>query len=267
MNPETLPTLKDAGSQLCTASQFDEPDYARLLGEIRQQKVYHRKQWEYIYTLRMLERFGLLRDGTTGVGFGCGKEPLAAAMAKHGCRVLATDIPPLAESDKHFGSSSVEDYFYEGIVEKEVFLDRVSFRALDMNHLPDDLGRFDFLWSCCAFEHIGSLEAGIRFVLEANRFLKPGGVAIHTTEYNFSSNDDTVETQHLCLYRRRDLEDMARRVEAQGNRILPLNFTGGDLPQDNYVDLPPYPQVTHLKLLIESYVTTSFGFSIVKPAT
>jgi SAM-dependent methyltransferase len=120
-----------------------------------------------------------------------------------------------------------------------------------MNHLPDDLGTYDFLWSCCAFEHIGSLEAGIRFVLEANRFLKPGGVAIHTTEYNFSSNDETVETQHLCLYRRRDLEDMARRVEAQGNRILPLNFTAG-------------PQVTHLKLLIEKFVTTSFGFAIVK---
>ena len=51
-----------------------------------------------------------------------------------------------------------------------------------MRDLPDDLGSFDFIWSSCSFEHLGSLGEGERFVLEALRFLKPGGVAVHTTE-------------------------------------------------------------------------------------
>lgn len=259
-----MPTLGDPGSQLCTASQFGEPDYDRLCAEIRQQKLYHRKQWEYIYTLRMLEKFDLLRPGVSGLGFGCGKEPLAVVMAKRGCAVLATDIRPEVDGDRFFGSTSVMDYFYEGICDKDTFLRNVSFREVNMNAIPEDLGRYDFLWSCCAFEHIGSLEHGLQFVLNANRHLKPGGVAIHTTEYNVSSDDETYQTPNLSLYRRRDLEDLARRVEAAGDRILPLDFTLGDLPQDNYVDLPPYQQNPHIRLLIEKYVTTSFGFAIVK---
>ena len=264
MPPSSPPTLRDAGSQLCTALQFAEPDYDRLCAEIGQAKVFHRKQWEYIYTLRMLEKFGLLREGTTGIGFGCGKEPLVAVMAKHGCKIVATDIAPFETSNKFFGSTSAEDYFYPGICDKSVFLDQVTFRAVDMNAIPDDLGTYDFLWSCCAFEHIGSLEAGMSFVLNANKCLKPGGVGIHTTEYNFSSDDETVETQWISIYRKRDLTALAARIEAQGDRMLPLNFRGGDLPQDHYVDLPPYEQKTHLKLLIEKFVTTSFGFAVVK---
>jgi len=65
MNPADLPTLREAGSQLCTAQQFAEPDYERLCIEIGQSRVYHRKQWEYVYTLRILERFNLLREGAT----------------------------------------------------------------------------------------------------------------------------------------------------------------------------------------------------------
>jgi len=264
MTDHPEPTLRDPGSQLCAARQFSEPDYDRLCAEIGQGKVFHRKQWEYVYTLRMLEKFDLLRPRVVGVGFGCGKEPLAAVMAKRGCDVVATDIPPVPQGDRFFGSTSVEDYFYEGIVDKAVFLDRVRFRAVNMNAIPEDLGRYDFLWSCCAFEHLGSLEHGLSFVMNANRFLKPGGVAVHTTEYNYSSNDQTFEAPGLSLYRRRDLDALAARIESAGDSVLPFNYVGGDLPQDNYVDLPAYEQKTHLKLLIEQYVTTSFGFAVIK---
>ena len=44
------------------------------------------------------------------------------------------------------------------------------------------------------------------FVINSMRVLKPGGVAVHTTEFNLSSNDDTIEARDLCVYRRRDIE-------------------------------------------------------------
>ena len=52
-----------------------------------------------------------------------------------------------------------------------------------MNHLPDDLRGFDFTWSSCALEHLGTLAAGADFVVAQMDCLRPGGVAVHTTEF------------------------------------------------------------------------------------
>jgi hypothetical protein len=133
----TEPTLESVVSQVCTSSQFREPVYDRLCAEIRQEKLYHRKQWEYIYILRALEQFGVLEPGYSGLGFGCGKEPLAAVMAKRGVDVICTDIPPAKDGDAYWGSTDVKDYFYEGICSWEQFTKHVRFRAVDMNSIPD----------------------------------------------------------------------------------------------------------------------------------
>jgi SAM-dependent methyltransferase len=258
------PTLRKVGSQTCTALQFSEPDYDRLCAEIKQGKAFHRKQWEYVYILRVLESYDLLRPGARGIGFGCGKEPLAAVMAKYACDVVATDIPSTPQGDAYWGSSCAEELFYPGICDKEMFLRRVKFKTVNMTAIPEDLGTYDFLWSSCAFEHLGSLRAGLKFVLDADKCLRPGGIAIHTTEYNVSSDDETLETPGLCLYRRRDLLSLAEQIERLGSHMLPPNFAVGDLPQDRYVDLPPYEQKIHLKLMVDKFVTTSFGFVIVK---
>jgi len=74
------PTLRKVGSQACTALQFSEPDYDRLCAEIKQPRAFHRKQWEYVCILRVLESYNLLRPGAKGISFGCGKEPLSRHM-------------------------------------------------------------------------------------------------------------------------------------------------------------------------------------------
>lgn len=258
------PTLQEIASQACTADQFGESHYLRLSREITQEPRFHRKQWEYIYILRALEQAGLMRPGSTGIGFGCGKEPIAAVMAKHGLYVTVTDIPPIQSADSHWGSQSVMDLFYGGICSEEQYLNQVSFRAVNMNEIPDDLGTYDFVWSCCALEHLGSLKAGMDFIVNSTKCLKPGGVAIHTTEFNVSSDFDTMESPGLSLYRRLDFVDLQNRLCELGFSTLPMNFYTGNLPEDKYVDLPPYAQNVHLKLQIEQYVLTSFGLVVRK---
>jgi len=259
-----LPSLDNLVSQTCTAQQFKEEHYIRLVGAIGQEARFHRKQWEYVYILRALEHFGLLSEGVSGIGFGCGREPLVALMAREGVKVIATDIAPSVESDTYWGSRSAMDLFYGGICSEERFQQQVTFREVDMNRIPEDLGQHDFAWSCCALEHLGSLAAGTDFIVNSLACLKPGGVAIHTTEYNVSSDDETLESPGLSLYRRRDLMRLQDRLVAQGCSILPFNFYTGVLPEDNYVDLPPYEQKLHLKLQIQQYVVTSFGLVIRK---
>lgn len=259
---DDVPTLANPTSQLCTASQFRERDYLRLCAEIAQKPLFHRKQWEYVYILRVLEHFDMLRAGRSGLGFGCGKEPLAAVMAKRGCDLVCTDIAPAQGSDEYWGSTNVKDYFYEGICDLAQFEKRVRFRPVDMNEIPDDLGQHDFMWSSCALEHLGSLDHGIRFVLEANKCLKPGGIGVHTTEYNVQGGR-TLETEGLSLYRSADIERLRKQVIAQGNAFLPITFHTGDDPIDKHVDLPPYGRERHLKLMVaEKYVTTSIGFVV-----
>ena len=41
---------------------------------------------------------------------------------------------------------------------------RVSFRAVDMNTIAADLTDFDFCWSSCCFEHLGSIDHGLQFI-------------------------------------------------------------------------------------------------------
>ncbi len=259
------PTLETVTSQVCTASQFEEPIYDRICAEIAQDKLFHRKQWEYIYILRALEQLCVLQPGFSGVGFGCGKEPLAAVMAKRGVDVICTDIAPREKGDAYWGSTNVRDYFYEGICSWEQFEKHVTFRAADMNAIPDDLGVHDFVWSSCAFEHLGSLQHGIDFVLNANKCLRPGGVAVHTTELNIGSDEDTFESEGLSLYRRKDIRRLKSAIEAQGNVLLPINFNTGTRELDRYVDLPPFNRNKHLKLMVEEkFVTTSIGLIVLK---
>lgn len=190
---------------------------------------------------------------------------MPAVMAKYGCQVLATDIEPVEEGDAHWGASSAADIFYDGICSQELFLQQVGFRNMDMAGIPADLtGRFDFLWSCCALEHLGSLAAGIDFVLDSVKCLRPGGVAVHTTELNLSPRLGTLETPGLSLYRKSDVKELKRRLRSRGARLMPCNWTKGDLPQDAYVDLPPYQEDVHLKLMIEQFVVTSMGLLIIR---
>jgi glycosyltransferase involved in cell wall biosynthesis len=103
-----------------------------------------------------------------------------------------------------------------------------------MNNIPEDLkqGEFDFIWSSCAFEHIGSIEHGLRFVKESLKCLKPGGMAIHTTEFNCSSNEETLNTDNLVLFRHRDIQRLISELTAKGYRVEPPDYWMGDSKYD-----------------------------------
>ncbi len=75
-----------------------------------------------------------------------------------------------------------------------------------MNDIPGDLEGFDFNWSSCSFEHLGSIEKGINFLMNQLKTLKPGGWAVHTTEFNVSSDDKTIESGDTVVYRKKDIE-------------------------------------------------------------
>lgn len=228
----------------------------------------HRKIWEYCYIAQALAERGMLAPGRRGLGFAVGQEPLTALFAGEGAELVATDLDTeKAKMGIWVDAAQHADSLFKlnrlGICDPEQFKQHVAFRPVDMRELPDDLGTFDFIWSSCAFEHLGSMELGETFVYESMKYVNPGGWAVHTTEYNVSSNTATIDTENLVLFRQCDIERIATRLQSGGHHI-DLDLADGNQPWDLIVDMPPFKQEIHLKLQIGPYVATSIGLIIRK---
>lgn len=245
--------------------------------------VFHRKLWEFAYLLQALEENHMLKPGRRGLGFGCGEEPLASYLASRGVHALVTDLSEedaSAEGWKKTGQhlSALQSAYMPHLVAREVFDDLVSHHVVDMNAIPEDLGEFDFCWSICALEHLGSIAQAMDFVVNALTTLKPGGVAVHTTEFNFLSDEETIDNWPTVLPLRRHFEALAERLRGLGHEVTSLDFNVGDKPLDRFIDIPPYPgdpsrklermnahgDSTHLKLSIDGFASTCFGMIIRK---
>ncbi|WP_336980709.1 SAM-dependent methyltransferase [Altererythrobacter fulvus] len=263
------PDLFSPVSQACTQRQMAEPAYAYWCAQIAEEPRTHRKQWEFCYILQVLCRHGMLAPGLKGLGFGVGGEPLASVFAARGVSVLATDLEPqrALESgwvDTAQHAASKAELNARALCAPEPFERLVDFRFMDMNAIDGDLKEaFDFCWSACALEHLGSIEQGLDFIANSVDCLRPGGLAVHTTEFNCSSNRDTLDHASTVLFRRKDFLHLADRLAKQGC-ALDFNFNLGKQPLDHHVDLPPYSVDNHLKLQIGRWTTTSFGIVVRK---
>jgi SAM-dependent methyltransferase len=224
----------------------------------------YRKYWEYCAIAQALAERGMLARGRTGCGFAVGKEPLVSLFASFGATIWATDLASEQTSEKWMQSGQhadgAADLYRPDLLTEEAFRGRVNFRHVDMRDLDGIPGEvFDFMWSSCAFEHLGTLQAGMDFVANSARLLKPGGVAVHTTEYNVSSNEETVTSGAGVIYRRQDLEKLRDRLRQSGCAVAPFDYDSGEHPYDLDYDVPPYYQSDrkHIKLLVQNYVVTS----------
>lgn len=256
-------------SSLCTAEQLDSPAFRYWLAEIGEEWRFHRKQWEFGYILQALYERGCMTTGKRGLGFAVGREALPSYFAARGCTVVATDLAATdtrasgwAESGEW--ASTVEVLNRRGLCDPDTFRERVTFRPVDMNHVPADLAGFDFTWSSCSFEHCGSIELGKQFIMRQMNCLAPGGVAVHTTEFNLTSNTRTVTKGRTVIFRRTDIEELVQQLRAAGHHVEPLDLTIGTHPLDWFVDQRPYTPDRHLRKRQGRYAATSIGLIIRK---
>lgn len=252
----------------CIQAHFEQPWFSYWTATLGEGLRYHRKLWEFVFICQALWERGAIRPGARGLGFGVGIEPLPAYFASRECEVTATDIG--VETAAALGWTGTNEHAGGGLERlrrphlwpTETFDRNVTFREVDMNAVPADLTDFDFCWSACALEHLGSIQHGLDFIERSIACLKPGGWAVHTTEFNLTSDVETVDHENTVLFRRGDLQGLIDRLNAQGHRAAPLEILEGDGPVDRFYDLAPYRPQPHLKMALAGYGTTSVGLIV-----
>jgi 2-polyprenyl-3-methyl-5-hydroxy-6-metoxy-1,4-benzoquinol methylase len=269
--------------QASTQADIESDWAAHWAGQLRIGVVYHRKIWELAYVLQAIHEHGHMVPGAKGLGFGCGVEPVPSYLASRGVAVTVTDLDHADAKakgwiDTNQHARSLEQAFHPHLVERAVFDRLVDQRIADMNAIPETLQGYDFCWSMCAVEHLGSIQKGLDFLENSLKTLRPGGLSVHTLEYNVEADGPTVDNWVTVLFQRQHLEALAERLRAQGHEVAPFDFDMGQQPMDNFVDLPPWyhdmPEEEarrlgtpmHLKLGIDGFVATCFGIIIRKAA-
>ncbi|MGI9377331.1 MAG: methyltransferase domain-containing protein [Tsuneonella suprasediminis] len=267
-------------SKACVQADIESEWCAHWARELKTAVIYHRKVWEFAYVLQVLYEHGHLNAGCQGLGFGCGAEPIPSYLASLDIYVTATDVAETEaqgagwlETGQHL---SRRQEHHAHLVDASTFGRLVTHRDVDMNAIPLSLANFDFCWSICALEHLGSIEKGLTFIETSLATLRPGGLAVHTLEFNIENDGPTVDNWTTVLFQQRHLEALAARLRSQGHQVEELDFGTGSGPMDHFIDLPPWHhdpgenaavslgEPLHLKLAIDGFVSTSFGLIVTK---
>jgi len=268
-------------NSLSTQAAIESDWAAHWCNELKIPVVYHRKVWELCFVLQSIYDHGHIRAGARGLGFGCGTEALPSYFAAHDVSILATDQEPEAAERAHWiqtgqHTTALDQCFMNHLVDRARFDRNVAMRHVDMNAIPDDLADFDFCWSICALEHLGSIDHGLAFIENSLKTLRPGGLSVHTTEFNIREDGPTIDNWPSVAFQRRHMERITARLRAQGHKVAPFDYSLGDGPLDRFVDLPPFHhdlpenigkwlgEPNHIKLAMDGLVVTCIGIAVEK---
>lgn len=140
------------------------------------------KQWECAMMLRTLTELGVVRAGATLAGIGAGTEETSFVLASKGCVVFPTDryLEVTPWSDVAPAGMMVRPEQYSAVSYPQGHVIPVHSDARLVS-LPESY--FDGVYSAGSIEHFGSLEAVAAAAEQIGRILKPGGVAVLSTEF------------------------------------------------------------------------------------
>jgi len=170
-------------NKVCRTADAGDPLWRRGyddLGFSAGPEVFHRKIWEFnqaLYGLRFLKR---LAPEATALGIGCGHEEFMYFLANRIRRVIATDL----YEGVWIGGESDADVLHDPAkyAPFKYREDHLEVRRMDALALAAGDRSVDFVFCLSSIEHFGSLRDKLTSLREMHRILKPGGVAVLTTE-------------------------------------------------------------------------------------
>lgn len=127
----------------------------------------HLKQWEYAQVLRGAYISGKYNDKSIMLGLGCGQEKTIPILAQAAKRVYVTDL---------YSENAQWDVAKGNAAQLYSTSRNIKVLNMDMRNISFENNTFDFIWSICALEHIGTPEEILNTLNEIYKVLKPDGV-------------------------------------------------------------------------------------------
>ncbi len=170
-------------NKLCDGRDWLDAEWRRAyddLGYVLDPGKLHRKEWELAQAVYGLRRLRRLHPDATALGLGSGHEVFVYFLARRLASVVATDLYEGEFADAEADPRMLRDpaWFAPYAYPRE----RLVVRSMDATTIdyPDE--SFDLAFSLSSIEHFGDRAAQLRALREIHRVLRPGGVAVLTTE-------------------------------------------------------------------------------------
>ena len=180
INPDDKPKL----NRLCYVEDWENAEIKETISSLLQYlpKGIGRKDWEWALTIIAMKRFGKLNNNSKAIGIASGYEPLVFYLANNVNHVYATDLYDSGKFSYTPSDFPENPKKYAPFPYKE---DALTVLRMDATNLGFQSDMFDIAFSISSIEHFGGKNhsGALRCLKEIERVLKPGGIAVITTEY------------------------------------------------------------------------------------
>jgi SAM-dependent methyltransferase len=235
INPSDQPKL----NRLCCIEDWENSEIKEALTELQKLSsgsFIHRKDWEWALGIIAMRRFGKLNEKSTAIGVGAGREAILYYLANKVKHVYATDLYKVRNWMEAAPSDFPENpKKYAPFPYKE---DALTVLRMDGTKLEFPSESFDIAFSFSSIEHFGGKNhsGALRSLKEMERVLKPGGLAVITTEYIINDKEHPEFFNRRTIYS--DLIDKLERLKL----VEPLDLRITTKTLDTVID---YPSAVH----------------------
>ena len=244
----TNPNDQSKLNRLCYVEDWENSEIKEALSELQKlspEGFIHRKDWEWALGIIAMRRFGKLNEKSTAIGVGSGTEPVPFYLANKVKHVYATDLYGQNDGWKRAAPSDFPENpkKYAPFPYKE---DALTVLRMDGTKLEFTSESFDIAFSFSSIEHFdGKNHAGaLRCLREIERVLKPGGLAVITTEYIINDKEHPEFFNRRTIYS--DLIDKLERLKL----VEPLDLRITTKTLDTVMGLYDTVENTHPHILL-----------------
>lgn len=205
-------------NKLCGMAEMKNPAWWRALRDldlVRPNAPFHRKGWEFAQAIYGLRKLKSLPPDAVALGVGSGHERILYFLANRIAKVIATDLYEGDFAEKE--ASPIMLHTPEMFAPFHYRKGHLEVLTMDARKLDFPSSTFDIVFSFSSIEHFGGHREAVMALREMFRVLKPGGVAVVTTELILNRLGRT-----RGFFRRREIEPLflqATGFELAGDEV------------------------------------------------
>jgi hypothetical protein len=211
---EDVVSFTDPASQPMTEAQLAEPGFELWASRLSPRPVRPDGQWRLAFIAQVLDRYGMLRSGAQGIGWGDESRALAPIFAAAQCDV-ALAAPPADLAGMSIAWNALACSALDAVPGPDGSFPG---KIVSLVEQPADQRGFDFLWSIGMAEQGYAAGSTVNLLSELMTVLRPGGYAVHMF--------DLTMTEGAAGLPRREVERLSVTLISRGFSVAQLHFDG-----------------------------------------